>query len=336
MIDFLAGGGNKSPALDYMLTKAADYTTKDKTTIDEKGIHFHGESPEKVGEGGGGKAAQPTASTKPEAGTPGIGFGPALAALAAAPSGGASAATLTGLTPEQISSLLGRESEIARLRQGTIGQLLEFPYRRALTEKALRPETPEVPLNLRIAATEALIAQRLREPTKPRTLEEAKELKVAPGPPPEITTYDWWMNPTTQDVQPVRKDKAPPPGYTKRVPSREIEVSDLPERRLSYEKMKTSGRVREIILKEPGANENEGRIAEANEGSMEPTLFIWTKSWMGDNAEVIDLPEGMVADNFPADLVTRLGRGETVSMRNPKTKKVVRFKIVGNEVKIVK
>jgi len=83
-------------------------------------------------------AAGPT--PEQQALTPFAGFGPVLAALGAAPPGGVSAATLTGLTPEQITGLLGAEAQKQKLRQGTIGQLLRMPYLQALTAKALRPD----------------------------------------------------------------------------------------------------------------------------------------------------------------------------------------------------
>ena len=86
-------------------------------------------------------AAGPTPET--QALTPLAGFGPALAALAGPQTGGVSAATLTGLTPEQITGLLGAEAQKQKLRQGTIGQLLRIPYFQALTAKALRPPVTE-------------------------------------------------------------------------------------------------------------------------------------------------------------------------------------------------
>jgi len=90
---------------------------------------------------------QPPAQAGPtpeqQALTPFAGFGPALAALAGPQAGGVSAATLTGLTPEQITGLLGAEAQKQKLRQGTIGQLLRMPYIQALTAKALRPPVTE-------------------------------------------------------------------------------------------------------------------------------------------------------------------------------------------------
>ena len=169
--------------------------------------------------------AQPTQPTQPF-----TGFGPAIAALMAAPTGGVSAATLTGLTPEQITGLLNVESAKQRMRQGTIEQLLGLPYKQALTAKALRPGEQPLPLGLRTRAAEALISQRLREPTKPRTLTEAKELKAAPGAPAKYPQGDWWRSPAG-DIKFYDKGEDVPRGW-ERVPSRE----QVPPRESVYEK----------------------------------------------------------------------------------------------------
>lgn len=271
-------------------------------------------------------AAGPTPET--QALTPFAGFGPVLAALSGPQAGGVSAATLTGLTPEQITGLLGAEAQKQKLRQGTIGQLLRMPYMQALTAKALRPGEEPVPLDVRTKAMEALTTQRLREPAGPRAEKLEERMYQEPD-----GTYWWGLfepDATTPSRPKLRK-------ATKRdLEFKEIVTGDLAERKFAYSKAKEAGRVRDLILEAPGDNRNEGLIPTANEGSQEPTLFLWTKSWTGDNAKVVRLPDGMVADNFPADLVTRLGEGNTVRMRNPKTKKVMKFKVVGKDVVVVK
>ena len=151
--------------------------------------------------------AQPTQPVQPFAS-----LGPAIAALMSAPTGGVSAATLTGLTPEQITGLLNVESAKQRMRQGTIGQLLGLPYRQALTAKALRPELtyeqqmglklagkePQVPLAIRTKAMQALIEKRKREPSP---------------------QGDWWRSPAG-DIKFFDKGEDVPKGW-ERVPSRE-------------------------------------------------------------------------------------------------------------------
>jgi len=355
MIDFLAKGGTESPEIDYMLAKAADYATKDKLTIDEKGMHFHGKSPEKVGEkkAEGETRSIPTPGAQPpaQAGptpeqraltpfagfgpvlaeqralTPFAGFGPVLAALAGPQAGGVSAATLTGMTPEQITGLLGAESQKEKLRQGTIGQLLRMPYMQALTAKALRPDVTKPAeqwtygkdeegnwIRVNVATGKPELITRAKAPEKPLTRSRG---------------YNWTKTDEagkTVDRVWLPVGEVPKgPGWERDPVTQIREVSDLPERKFEYLKLRKSSDARaDIRSGDLSLLESKKLITQANEGSPDPSLFVYDTRW-GNEVLEVNLPEGFVADHFTATMTDALGRGKTIRVKHPVTGKPVRL-----------
>lgn len=147
------------------------------------------------GEGGEkkpGEGAKPT--------TPQVGFEPAIAALTG-PAGGPGVKELAGLTPEQVMAVMGMEARKRQLEQGTIGQLLDLPYRQAQVRKLLEPEKPPEPV--RGAVVKGEKTQWLVDPTTG----EKKDLGIPVVTPAETPTrLDFWIKGEKQSVM-VPKSK---------------------------------------------------------------------------------------------------------------------------------
>lgn len=184
---------------------------------------------------------------------------------------------------------MGMEADVEKMKLATIGQAYDLPYRLAATEKLRRetellgvsePEdqwqTSEPDEFGRIFRTNLITGRKEQvsgpTPTPPLTMDERRELANI------VKTYDWFRNPTTGHILPVKKDESPPTGYTDRVPSREVQVSDLPGKRFELTKDKairdSAVRIR-MNLKNPAVK---GEIEFINQNSESTTGFIWMET----------------------------------------------------------
>ena len=146
---------------------------------------------------------------------------------------------MVGLTPEQINSVMATQANVEQMKNQTVQQAYDAMYKQSVTEKTRREtellgedqwEVSEPDTwgrifrkNLKTGKKEQVSGA---TPTTPLTFEQKKELASI------VKTYDWWRNPETDDIKPVKKDASPPKGYTDRVPSKEVQVSDIPQKRL--------------------------------------------------------------------------------------------------------
>jgi len=183
------------------------------------------------------------------------------------------------------------QADVEKMKMATVGQAYELPHRLAATEK-LRRETELLGITEPEPGFETFIdeygrrikrnvltgeeTQVTAEPRAPTlTMEERKELKKIPT---DIPRGDYWRNPNTEDIQWVEYGDKPPEGYTQRVPSREVQVSDLPERRFELVKDKavrdSAVRIR-MNLKNPAVK---GEIEFINQNSESTTGFIWLET----------------------------------------------------------
>ena len=198
--------------------------------------------------------------------------------------------------------LMGMESDVERMKMATIGQAYELPYRAAATEKLRREtellggeqwEVSEPDEFGRVFRTNLLTGRREQvsgpTPTPPLTMEERKELKKIPT---DIARGDYWRNTETDDIQWVDYGKKPPEGYDQRVPSREVQVSDLPGKRFELTKDKavrdSSVRIR-MNLKNPAVM---GEIDFINKNSDSTSGFIWmetAKTFWPDKKETVEV-----------------------------------------------
>ena len=293
MVDI--GRERMTPEILHMLTLAANPETSAAGGFTEDGeFKFNAFKKPKEAKPEG-EAAQPAAEAKPtttqptQPTTPFAGFGPAMAALAGGGGGGLTAGTLRGLTPEQITGLLNVESAKQRLQQGTIGQLLELPYRQALTAKALRPEvpkTPPVPLDVRTRLAEARIAGLEREPTKPLSLADRMKLKAAPGAEPAYPQGDWFRSPTGE-IDWYDKGKDVPAGW-ERMPSRE-QVTGLTAGQAATLEWRVS-QAADKVRRELDFEGNPPLIEYINRNSIGNVGFVWKDHWWYDNTREIKLP----------------------------------------------
>jgi len=197
------------------------------------------------------------------------------------------------------------EADVEKMKMATVGQAYDLPYRLAATEK-LRRETELLGVS---KPTEEWITYEdkrgriFRENTAtgkleqvsgvpaaaPLTMEERKELKRIPT---DVPRGDYWRDPDTGDIQWIDYGTKPPTGYTQRVPSREVQVSDLPEKRFELTKDKairdSAVRIR-MNLKNPAVK---GEIEFINQNSDSTTGFIWletAKKFWPDAKETIEV-----------------------------------------------
>jgi len=299
----------------------------------------------------------------------GIGFDPATAALMAPPGEPISAASLRGLTPEQIMGVMGTEAEAERLRQGTIGQLMELPYRQALTERAMRPDVslevariqkelgPEGMLKFVNAALQFQALGRLSGKSMEELKDMPPELLTRAGVPasliseifrePEALEERMYQEPDGKyywglfkpgEVEPT---KAKLRKATKRdLEWKEIEVSPLAREKFERLKEMDASGARELIARQPKFKGNKEFVHTANRDSKDTTLYIWEDPGMlgfGGGARKVKLPKGMMAGHFEPDMTDRLAAGETIGpFKHPTTGARIMLQLVDDEVKIVK
>jgi len=184
------------------------------------------------------------------------------------------------------------EADVEKMRASTVGQAYDMLYRQAATEK-LRTETGLLGVSEpaerwqvsepdefgRIFRTN-LVTGRSEQvsgstPTPPLTMEERRELKKIPT---DIPRGDYWRNESTNDIQWVNFGAKPPEGYDQRVPTREVQVSDIPGKRFELAKDKdvrdSAVRIR-MNLKNPAVK---GEIEFINQNSKSTTGFIWLET----------------------------------------------------------
>jgi len=134
---------------------------------------------------------------------------------------------------------MAMESNVEKTRNQTVAQAYDALYKQAGIAKTRREtellggeqwRTSEPDEFGRVYRTNLTTGKQEQvsgaSPTPPLSFEQKRELANI------VKTFDWWRNPTTQKIEPVRKDQAPPKGFTERVPSKEVQVSDISERRL--------------------------------------------------------------------------------------------------------
>jgi len=249
------------------------------------------------GEGGEkkpGEGAKPT--------TPQVGFEPAIAALTG-PAGGPGVKELAGLTPEQVMAVMGMEARKRQLEQGTIGQLLDLPYRQAQVKKLLTPElTYEQQLGLKKAGTTSLA--------------EKMALKKTPT---DIPRGKWFKSKETGDTAWVETGKLPPGKDYEMVPEKTIRT--LSEEKFEKAKATKASDARYAILHpDTKKRAKEGLIHEANDGWRGTTLYVWDSGKGVFNlagVEELTLPPGIVADDFTPEMTEAIGRGETIYVTHP-------------------
>ena len=329
------GGLKLDPGIQDLVLRALNPREPVEAKIGQDGQFtvdmFKKEKPKtEGGEKKPGEGAKPT--------TPQAGFGPAIAALTG-PTGGAGVKELAGLTPDQIVSVMGMEAKKRQLEQGTIGQLLDLPYRQALTQKALRPVEQWTTLPpdaqgrvYQVSTTTG--EKKLAEKAPGRTLEEAKELKRTAT---DIPRGDYWKN-KEDDIKWVNYGEVPPTGYDTRVPSSEKVVSGLPGEKFEKAKATKASNAR-YGLQHPDTvkSAKKSMIHEANDGWAGTTLYVWDPGkgiFNLKGADELRLPPGMVADEFTPEMTEAIGRGETIYVTHP-TLGDVALKRDGDSVVIV-
>ena len=299
------------------------------------------------GEGGQQPGQKPTQQTttpnSPSSASNQVGFRPALSALAG-PVGGPSAADLAGLTPEQIMAVVGQGNQARQLEQKTISQLIELPHIQAQVSKLLRPEEQWVTLPPDASGRSFQVSTTTgeRKPAvgaTPLTMDQRLKIKETPS---DIPRGDYWKNPTTKDTKWVDFPSNPPSGYTQRVPkSTERVISDLPERKQAKMVADKAANAR-YSIRAASTNEqrkaNKALIPTANDGSQEPSIFVWDPKvglFNVGGAIELSLPEGLVGDNFTPAMVSAIGEGRTIKVKHPQLG-VIRLQRKGKEVVIIK
>jgi len=373
LADYVAAQEGLDPNMLSMVMKAMSPETAYSAKVDEMGkttINYI--SPEvKAAEEEEKAQAQPVKEGQPK-GSKNIGYGPAMAAMTAPSGEPVSEAELRGLTPEQIIAVMSGEARSEQLRQGTIGQLMELPYRQALTEKALRPEmTPEQTMTMariqkslnplqQFALMKGLTQWQTHGKLFGKTLDELKEMYVDQpwlfeGAPKDIVDqitkeeekleermYQddkgeyWWglfePGATTPSRPKLRK-------ATKRdIEHKEIEVSPLAREKFERMKEMDAATARKWIADNPKLPENKEYVHQANRDSKDSTLYVWEKPGIifGGKAVRVELPEGFLAGHFEPSMTEALQEGETIGpFAHPKTGERTMLKIVEGEVVIV-
>lgn len=196
---------------------------------------------------------------------------------------------------------MGMEADVEKMKMATIGQAYELPYRLAATEK-LRRETEllgregyetfvdEYGRTLKRNLQTGEVTQVTAEPRAPAvSFEEKAALKRIPT---DVPRGDYWRNPETGDIDWFDYGVKPGPGYTERVPSREVQVSDLPGKRFELTKDKairdSAVRIR-MNLKNPAVV---GEIDFINKNSESTSGFIWmetAKTFWPDKKETVEV-----------------------------------------------
>ncbi len=323
---------------------------------------FKPEKPKGEGGEGGTKTGQPQ----------NIGFGPALSAMTAPTGEPVSAAELRGLTPEQITAVMSGETKAEQLRQGTIGQLLDLPYRQAVTEKAMRPERPDLSLEVariskmltppqQLTYRKALLEWSLRQNLSDKTIEDLKELPPSTiadmnlpasvlsamyreDPITTASQGSYWRTPSEPGEPPseakwVPAGENPPEGMTDRVPTREVEIrSQLPEAKFERKKVVGASEARELIARNPRFPGNSELIHDANRDSDANTLYVWEKPGIisGGGAKKVKLPKGFTAGHFSSEMTESLQNGETIGpFKHPNTGERTMLKLVEGKVVVV-
>jgi len=151
-------------------------------------------------------------------------------------------------------------------------------------------------------------------PTAPLSFEQKKELASI------VKTYDWWRNPETDDIKPVKKDESPPAGYTDRVPSKEVQVSDIPQKRLDLAEDQAVQKSFQVATKKenkklPAIRKN---IAFVNEHSKGTIGLIWREeevAWGKDIAEATEvvLPKDNSGKQLTLEDIRRVATANGIS-----------------------
>jgi len=200
---------------------------------------------------------------------------------------------------------MSQQADVERMKAATIGQAYDMLYRRAATEK-LRRETgllgmPGEQWQIsepdefgRIFRTDLVTGKREQvsgpTPAPPLTVEERERLKRIPT---DIFRGTWFRNPETGDILPVEAGTKPPDGYTEIVPSREVQISDLPGKRFEFTKGRT---VADYITKIRMNLKNEGvkgLVDFVNRNSEGNVGFVWMETarefWPGKVKETVEV-----------------------------------------------
>jgi len=201
---------------------------------------------------------------------------------------------------------MSMEADVEKMKLATVGQAYELPYRLAATEK-LRRETELLGITEpgeqweisepdefgRVFRTNIATGKREQvsgpTPEPPLTMEERERLKRIPT---DVPRGDYWRNTETSDIQWVNYGEKPPTGYDQRVPSREVQVSDLPGKRFELTKDKAirDSAVRiKMNLKNPAVI---GEIDFINKNSESTSGFIWmetAKTFWPDKKETVEV-----------------------------------------------
>jgi len=201
---------------------------------------------------------------------------------------------------------MGQQADVERMKAATIGQAYDMLYRQAAAEK-LRRETEllgaaEPGEQWRVSGPDEfgrvfrtnLMTGKMEQvsgplPAPPLTFEQRKELKRIP-----VDTFkgDWFRNPETEDILPVAAGTKPPAGYTERVPSREVQVSDLPERRFEFTKGRTVADYIAKIRMNPKNEGVKGLVDFVNRNSEGNVGFVWmetARKFWPDKKETVEV-----------------------------------------------
>jgi len=226
------------------------------------------------------------------------------------------------------------EAGVEKMRMATVGQAYELPYRLAATEKLRRetellgrPEAGErfetfVGPDGRWVKRDLVTGEETQvtglPPTPAVSFEEKAALRRIPT---DIPRGDYWRDTDTGDIQWVDYGTEPPAGYTQRVPSREVQVSDLPGRRFELTKDKairdSAVRIR-MNLKNPAVK---GEIEFINQNSNSTTGFIWletAKRFWPDAKETIEvkLPRNKEGKQLTMEDIRRVAKDNELTVED--------------------
>jgi len=197
---------------------------------------------------------------------------------------------------------MATQANTEQMKNLTVQQAYDTMYKQATTAKTRREtellgeedqwETSEPDMWGRVSRTNLRTGKEEQvsgaTPTKPLTFEQKKELASI------VKTYDWWRNPETGHVAPVKKDASPPAGYTDRVPSKEVQVSDIPQKRLDLASDQAVQKSFQVATKKenrklPAVRDN---ISFVNQHSKGTIGLIWREevvAWGKDIAEATEV-----------------------------------------------
>jgi len=223
---------------------------------------------------------------------------------------------------------MATQADVEKMKLSTIAQAYDLPYRQAATEKLRRETellgregfetfTDDYGRTLKRNLQTGEVTQVTAEPRAPvQTQEEKERLKRIPT---DIARGDYWRDPKTEDIQWVAYGDKPPAGYTQRVPSREVQVSDLPGKRFEFTKekavMDSAAKIR-MNLKKPAVKP---LIDFVNQNSIGTTGFIWleeAKTFWPDKKETVEvkLPKNAEGKQLMMTDIRRVAKINNVSV----------------------